>query len=141
MARLIKGPPSNPGPGGVYELSPPSLAGGPWVETTLYKGGNSGSNPMAGVIRDAANNLYRTTYNGGTGRGLGVVFKLKPPQTPGGAWIEVVLHSFAGIAHGDGANPSGELILLKGTLYGTTPNGGEAVCCGSAGGTVFSLVP
>ena len=130
-----------PNPGVVYELSPPTSPGSPWQETTLYSftAAKSGSNPMAGVIRDAANNLYGTTFDGGIGSGLGVVFKLKPPQTPGGAWTEVVLHSFGGIAHSDGANPSGELILLKGSFYGTTSAGGLALNP-VPGGTVFSLV-
>ena len=95
---------------------------------------------MAGVIRDAANNLYGTTFYGGSSRGLGVVFKLKPPQTVWGAWTEVVLHAFGGIgAHGDGAYPTGELILLKGAFYGTTSGGGIALDP-VPGGTVFSLV-
>ena len=129
--------------GAVYELSPPPSPGGRWPETTLYSFtvAKDGSGPMAGVIRDAANNLYGTTFYGGigSGRGLGVVFKLKPPQTPGGAWTEVVLHSFGGIAHSDGANPSGELILFKGAFYGTTSAGGLALNP-VPGGTVFSLV-
>lgn len=127
--------------GAVYELSPPTNPGGSWQETTLcsFTGANGGGNPMAGVIRDAANNLYGTTFYGGIGRGLGVVFKLKPPQTPGGAWTEVVLHSFGGIAHSDGANPSGELILFRGAFYGTTSAGGIALNP-VPGGTVFSLV-
>ncbi len=131
-------------PGAVYELSPPTSPGGAWQETTLHSFAffaKGGSSPMAGVIRDAANNLYGTTFYGGigSGRGLGVVFKLKPPQTPGGAWTEVVLHSFGGIAHSDGANPSGELILLKGVFYGTTSAGGLALNP-VPGGTVFNLV-
>src|SRR5271170_769041 len=129
-------------PGAVYELSPPTSPGGPWQETTLYSfsyaSSKGGSNPMAGVIRDAANNLYGTTYSGGIGRGLGVVFKLKPPETSGGAWAEVVLHSFGGIAHSDGAYPTGELILLNGAFYGTTSGGGLSLDP-VPGGTVFSL--
>ena len=36
-------------------------------ETVLYSftGGIDGGNPLAGVIRDPAGNLYGTTYNGG----------------------------------------------------------------------------
>jgi len=129
--------------GGIYELSPPSVAGGPWVETTLYTFSTEGEggHPMAGVIRDASNNLYGTTYSGGkgTGQGFGVVFKLTPPESPGGAWTETVLHSFGGIANGDGADSSAELVLLNRTLYGTTTGGGVVLCCGFAGGTVFSV--
>jgi uncharacterized repeat protein (TIGR03803 family) len=48
-------------------------------ETVLYNftGGADGGNPQAGVIRDAAGNLYGTTSNGGKGS-TGVVFKLTP---------------------------------------------------------------
>ena len=130
-----------PNPGSVYELSPPSSPGGPWQETTLssFTVAKGGGNPMAGVIRDSANNLYGTTFYGGIGRGLGIVFKLKPPQTLGEAWTEVILHSFGGIANSDGANPSGELILLNGAFYGTTSAGGLALNP-VPGGTVFSLI-
>ena len=132
----------NAGAGAVYKLSPPATPGNPWQESILsnFTDGTNGASPMAGVIRDAANNLYGTTYYGGSTRGLGVVFELKPPKVAGGAWTEVVLRKFAG-APNDGAHPNGEVILLNGTLYGTTLAGGVPVCCGFAGGTVFSLVP
>jgi uncharacterized repeat protein (TIGR03803 family) len=38
-----------------------------------------GGQPVAGVIRDSAGNLYGTTAYGGTGRrGDGVVFRIEP---------------------------------------------------------------
>ena len=131
-----------PNPGGVYELSPPSVPGNPWQETILsnFTDGTNGISPMAGVIRDAANNLYGTTYYGGGTHSLGVVFKLNPPKVAGGTWTEVVLRKFAG-APSDGAHPSGELILLNGALYGTTSAGGVNITNNIAGGTVLSLVP
>ena len=47
--------------------------------TVLYSftGGADGSEPIAGVIRDSAGNLYGTTNAGGKYH-LGVVFKLIP---------------------------------------------------------------
>lgn len=36
-----------------------------------------GENPVAGLIEDAAGNLYGTTENGGT-NGFGVVFEITP---------------------------------------------------------------
>lgn len=53
---------------------------GPWKQTVLHgfsgvKG--DGKNPEAGVIFDAAGNLYGTASNGGTGGG-GIVFKITP---------------------------------------------------------------
>jgi uncharacterized repeat protein (TIGR03803 family) len=52
-------------------------------ETVLYSftGGADGKNPLAGLVRDAAGNLYGTTSAGGTGcggAGCGTVFKLTP---------------------------------------------------------------
>src|ERR1039458_9143782 len=74
------------GSGVVYKLD---TAG---QETVLYTftGGADGSQPAAGVIRDAAGNLYGTTPYGGTG-GAGVVYKL---DTSG---HETVLYSFTEI--------------------------------------------
>ncbi len=60
--------------------------------------GSDGAYPAAGLIFDAAGNLYGTTYSGGQllcgGSGCGVVFKLAPNQD--GSWTESVLHSFNG---------------------------------------------
>ena len=96
-------------------------------ETVLYsfKGGADGEQPMGGVIRDSAGNLYGTTYLGGSGSGT--VFKLDKNGN------ESVLYSFAGSA--DGANPLGGLVRDKaGTLFGTTENGGAENV-----GTVFEV--
>jgi uncharacterized repeat protein (TIGR03803 family) len=48
-------------------------------ETVLYSftGGADGGTPSGGLIRDAAGNIYGTTYSGGK-ESAGVVFKLKP---------------------------------------------------------------
>src|ERR1017187_205508 len=97
-------------------------------ETVLYNctGGADGSYPQAGVIRDAAGNLYGTTYNGGT-TGYGVVYKL---DTTG---HETVLYSFTGGA--DGGYPSAGVVGdSAGNLYGTTFSGGTANA-----GVVFRL--
>jgi uncharacterized repeat protein (TIGR03803 family) len=106
-------------------------------ETILYSftGGADGGNPVAGLLRDSAGNLYGSTLLGGStancGYGCGVVFKL---DTAGN---ETVLHTFLGSGPGsvDGAQPEGVLIEdSKGNLYGTTAIGGE-----NDGGTVFRL--
>ena len=89
-------------------------------ETVLYSftGGADGSYARAGVIRDAAGNLYGTTEYGGAA-GAGVVYKL---DTSGN---ETVLHSFTGGA--DGGNPvAGVISDSAGNLYGTTQKGGSA---------------
>jgi uncharacterized repeat protein (TIGR03803 family) len=109
--------------------------------STLYNftGSDDGGFPVAGVLISDGGTLSGTTSSGGT-FGNGTVFSLKPPASPGGPWTEAVLHSFTG-ASGDGATPSGGLIIGSGpggrpVLYGTTLFGG-----GSNSGTVFSLTP
>ena len=100
-------------------------------ESVLYNftGGADGSITFAGVVRDAAGNLYGTTAFGGNlsdcgGSGCGVVFKVDP------AGKETVLYTFTGGT--DGANPQGNLLLdERGNLYGTAFGGGDPTCqCG-----------
>jgi uncharacterized repeat protein (TIGR03803 family) len=113
--------------GVVYKLD---TAGNP---TVLYPftGGDDGSGPIAGVIRDSAGNLYGTTgYGGdmncGVSVGCGVVYMLDT------AGHQTVLHTFMGGA--DGQLPVGLIRDSVGNLYGTTANGGSACC-----GVVFRL--
>jgi uncharacterized repeat protein (TIGR03803 family) len=89
-----------------------------------FSGGADGTQPITGVVRDTAGNLYGTTPFGGDlscgaqGSGCGVVFKLDPHGK------ETVLHAFTG--RDDGALPYGLLVLDDvGNLYGTTLNGGD----------------
>jgi len=107
------------------------------TETVLYSfcpqsGCADGQWPFAGLVRDAAGNLYGTTYEGGAS-GYGTVFELTPQQ--GGGWTEAVLHSFAGPPN-DGSGPWASLVLdTSGNLYGTTWQGGSF----STLGTVFKV--
>ena len=92
-----------------------------------------GNHPDAGLIADAAGNLYGTTLSGGDG-GYGTVFQLDPSGTL------TVLYSFTGGS--DGRSPVGGLIAdAAGNLYGTTYGGGAGTGCigGGACGTVFEL--
>jgi len=100
-----------------------------------FTGGADGGYPVAGLIRDAAGNLYGTTFHGGAessncgGLTCGVVFKLSPTGT------ETVLHSFTGGP--DGGNPFAGLIQdVAGNLYGTSSIGGAY-----GYGVVFRLAP
>src|SRR5262249_642933 len=94
-----------------------------------------GEQPTAGLIADAAGNLYGTAVGGTTNNGI--VFKLSPPSTQGGAWTETILYSFLGST--DGSDPAGGLIFdAAGNLYGSTfQNGYHNFCCG----TVYELSP
>jgi uncharacterized repeat protein (TIGR03803 family) len=116
------------GQGTVFKLSKTGK------ETVLYSftGGTDGGYPHAGLVRDAAGQLYSTTEGGGAA-GYGTVFKL---DTNG---VETVLHSFNG---DDGRDPTSSLVQdAAGNLYGTTFLGGSGDC-GSAGcGVVFKITP
>jgi uncharacterized repeat protein (TIGR03803 family) len=97
-----------------------------------FKNDGDGAEPTAGLIFDAAGNLYGTASNNGAS-GSGTAFELTP-KTDGG-WTEKVLHGFGG--DGDGIEPSAGLIFdADGNLYSTTLNGGAY-----GGGTVFELTP
>lgn len=105
-------------------------------EAVLYSftGTAAGAFPEAGLIMDAAGNLYGTTTAGGLS-GNGTVFKLGPPKTKGGAWTEEVLYSFG--TGTDGAVPvAGVNLDAAGNVYGTTSAGGAY-----GYGTVFQLTP
>jgi uncharacterized repeat protein (TIGR03803 family) len=129
--------------GGVFMLSP--AAGGGWQQTVLYafKDGADGAQPYyAGVILDAAGNLYGTAYAGGKNKncvgGCGVVFEISP--LAGGGWQETVLYSFEGATDGD--HPRAGLIFdTAGNLYGTTSEGGNLTACSDGCGTAFKLTP
>ena len=114
----------------IFVATPSAEAQADVTFTLLYsfKGGTDGDAPVAGLLRDAAGNLYGTTFYGGTSSN-GTVFKLDATGT------ETVLYSFTGGA--DGGNPQGGLIRdAAGNFYGTTYYGGIPTCqCG----TVFKL--
>jgi uncharacterized repeat protein (TIGR03803 family) len=110
------------------------------TETVLHSFGDGrgdGEVPQAALI-DMHGKLYGTTEYGGTGSiGGGTVFEI---STSG---KERVLHSF-GTVTGDGIFPVASLINVKGTLYGTTSQGGSVYCSASGYlgcGTVFALKP
>jgi uncharacterized repeat protein (TIGR03803 family) len=98
------------------------------------EGCETGQEPAAGLIQDAAGNLYGTTQYGGAGNcdfgldytGCGTVFKITRRK-------ETVLYRFKDPP--DGTNPVSGLVMdEKGNLYGTTPIGGV-----NKSGTVFRV--
>ncbi|MFZ0318786.1 MAG: choice-of-anchor tandem repeat GloVer-containing protein [Candidatus Sulfotelmatobacter sp.] len=115
--------------GGVFELKPGS---GGWTFASLYSfgGGNDGATPEAGVVRDAAGNLYGTTAYGGA-HNDGTVYELSPNV---GGYAFTVLHTFAG--GNGGANSFNPVILdASGNLFGTALGGADNW------GVMFELSP
>ena len=99
---------------------------------------------------DANGSLYGTTLYGGslddpTAVGWGTVYQLTPPASGQAEWNETVLYRFKGGV--DGENPYSALTFdASGSIYGTTPTGGEQLCPQRDGsyagcGTVFKLTP
>ena len=120
--------------GTVFALAPPTKAGGSWTKSLVYSfnGGSDGAKPHGSLI-NVGGTLYGATHIGGANH-AGTIFALAPPTTAGGSWTETLVYSFAGGS--DGANPTGGLINVGGTLYGATHNGGA-----NDAGTVFALAP
>jgi uncharacterized repeat protein (TIGR03803 family) len=131
--------------GTVFKLTPNS--DGTWTERVLYSFCSlakcaDGDTPYYNLIFDKAGNLYGTASSGGgvscSGHGCGVVFELTPHSD--GSWTESVLYSFRGGT--DGAYPFAGLIFDgTGSLYGTTPSGGNLSDCINGCGVVFKLTP
>ena len=111
------------GPGTVFKLDPVT---GSEIVLYSFTGGADGQSPFAGVVLDAAGNIYGTTYDGGIipcpddPFGCGVVFKLD--ATTG---TETVLYALKGGT--DGVHPNVNLVLdALGNLYGATIAGGNS---------------
>lgn len=133
----LYGTTSQAGPNGggtVFELTP---SGGGWTLSVLYAfSGPQG--PHAGVVMDAAGNLYGTTYEDGA-YSQGSVFKL---TRTGDAWTYTDLYDFTG--GDDGAKPLGYLVVDQhDNVFGTTWQGGPYSCPGSGYhcGVVWEITP
>lgn len=123
--------------GSVFELEPTAKVS--WYEDVIHPFINNkrdGVQPYAGLIFDAAGNLYGTTCGGGPYL-WGTVFEMSPAA--GGSWSEKTLYWFRGkLNHYDGGCPQTSLVMdAKRNLYGTTVWGGPY----NNYGTVFELSP
>jgi uncharacterized repeat protein (TIGR03803 family) len=125
------------GCGTVFEIKPNRKK----ITLHVFRGGNDGIAPAAGLVSDASGSLYGTTSGGGgdnCSTGCGVVFKITPQGR------ETILYAFQGGS--DGSGPVADLTIdAAGNLYGTTSYGGVggASCPeGALGcGTVFKIAP
>lgn len=126
---------------GVVALHVGAASATPVTVLHSFGGGDDGASPYAGLI-DVNGTLYGTTIDGGGSGcsdqrppGCGTVFSITPSGN------EAVLYSFGRSNPTDGIFPSGSLIEVNGTLYGTTPWGGTGTCnvVGTGCGTVFSV--
>jgi uncharacterized repeat protein (TIGR03803 family) len=108
---------------------------GSWTESVLYNFCSltncaDGSNPSAGLIFDAAGNLYGTAGTGGSGAGChvnggcGTTFELTASLD--GSWTEKVLYNLCSLTNCvDGLYPAAGLIFdAAGAVYSTTSAGG-----------------
>jgi uncharacterized repeat protein (TIGR03803 family) len=116
------------GYGTIFQLTP----GATWTERTLHSFQNTddGAYPSAGLISDAAGNLYGAATQGGTAGG-GTIFKLRPSK---GSWKFSVLYSVPGW----GISGSFRNLLLDdaGNIYGATHCDGD-----DNAGTIYELTP
>jgi uncharacterized repeat protein (TIGR03803 family) len=93
---------------------------------------NGGFVPYAGVLIDAAGNLYGATSSAGSG-GDGTIFTLRGT---GGKWDLTVLYRFNG---SNGSQPVGNLVFDgAGNFYGTAQEGGDNH---TGAGVVFEITP
>ena len=88
-----------------------------------------GSAPQAGVVPDGNNNLLGTTRTGGR-YNQGTVFSISSVTHR-----EVLRYSFCRLENCiDGKNPVSSVLLINGTIYGTTLGGGKF-----GGGTIYKI--
>lgn len=133
------------GCGTVFELQPPSLPGGAWTETVLYRfkgvpsgNGNGDAALPNGLVFDKGGNLFGMAYDGGhchtdeTGTSCGgAVYKLTAPAILGAPWTEHILYRF----YGPSGAPTSPIFDQSGNLYGRAGWGKYGY------GMIFTLQP
>jgi uncharacterized repeat protein (TIGR03803 family) len=116
------------GYGTVFQLKP----GAVWSENILhsFQNASDGATPYAGLVSDAAGNLFGAATDGGTNGG-GTVFELSPS---GGSWTFSVLTSLPGW----GVSGTFRDVVLdsSGNIYATTHCDGA-----NSAGTIYELTP
>jgi uncharacterized repeat protein (TIGR03803 family) len=121
--------------GAVFELTAASSPSGVWNFNQLYPFPfTDGQWPYAGLVADAAGNLYGATAYGGVNN-VGSVFRVSPTAN---GWKESLIYSFGPASNTAffSASPSGLVFDPQGNLIGTAELGGA-----NQTGSVFELVP
>jgi hypothetical protein len=118
--------------GTAYRFTPASK--GAFTEDVLFNFtcGPDGGRPQIGVIADGNGDLFGTTETNGEFNN-GVVFELTPPINGSNNFKETTILAFNVT---DGAQPVGNLIAFKGSLFGVTFQGGQF-----GQGVIFQLMP
>jgi len=133
-ARPLATPPSY---GTIFELAPPTKAGGAWTHTVIHTfTGPDGASPTGPLTFGDDGSLYGITASSNVfANGPGLIFQLVPPSSPGGAWTENTIYTFD---FGSADSNPVTLAFHDGALYGTT-YGGTANHLPR--GNVFKLTP
>jgi len=115
------------GQGTVFQLTPPSIPGGPWTKTILHSFGEYYNCGPDSPLILSGGNLY-----GAACQSLidGVIFELQPPAQPGGSWTYTALHTFT-----NSEVPGGAMVLRDGILYGAAISHAQD----QPGGTIYAI--
>jgi uncharacterized repeat protein (TIGR03803 family) len=113
--------------GTIYRLG---FNNGHWVEKTIHY--NGGEQTGGNLVMDRNLNIYGATNNAGA-NGTGSVWEMHRYR-PNQRRKFRLLYSFGASGSGDGAFPQSGVIIVNGTIYGTTGFGGT-----NDVGIVFSL--
>jgi hypothetical protein len=109
------------------------MPGGAWLESLLYSFPEGVGTPFGPVLAPDGN-VYAGASNGGNG--LGAIYQLQPPASPGGSWTTTVVFNFPEDRREN--NPGSLSLGSDGAFYGTIPIGGIYKI---GAGAVFKLQP
>ena len=96
--------PAGIGCGTVFELAPPAVPGGAWVESILYSfAGTTDGVDAASSLRFGPNGTLFGTTLGNSDTLYGSIFRLTPPSVAGRPFVQTTLYTFTDGA--DGVEP------------------------------------
>lgn len=128
--------------GSIFTLTPPAAPTSAWTFRIVHNfrsdGAQAGLAPSSGLVSDGHGAFYGVTGNGGA-LGCGTVYRFAPSRNKQRG-VLTTLHEFTG---GDGgAFPAGNLVLVNGSLFGTTfgSTSSDGDPCDGAG-IAFTLAP